>query len=110
MVHVSITGLRLRGLHHLPRFWWHALRAMAQARRAPGNLMAEARTIDGVHHTLSVWSDRATMRAYLVVGAHGRAMRAFPAIAVGRVVGFTAEQAPDWDAAHAIWLRDARDV
>ena len=52
-VYVSITGLRLSGRRHMLRFWWHAVRSMAQARRAPGNLRAETRTIEGVRRTLS---------------------------------------------------------
>ncbi len=102
-VHVSITGLSLKRPWHAPGFWLHAVAAMAQARRAPGCLSADARTVEGVHHTLSVWTDRAAMLAYLRVGAHARAMRLFPVIATGRTVGFTATQAPDWPQAVAIW-------
>ena len=103
MVYVSITGLRLKSVLHAPRFWWLAAGAMAQARSAPGNLRADARTINGVHHTLSVWSDEAAMRRYLGAGAHRRAMRAFRAMADGKTCGYLAESAPDWSEVHAIW-------
>jgi hypothetical protein len=103
--HVSITGLRLRRPWHAPVFWWHAIRAMAQARAAAGNLSAEARTIAGVHHTVSVWQNRASMLAYLRSGAHVQAMRRFPRIATGRVAGFAAPAAPDWAVVPAL-LRD----
>jgi hypothetical protein len=53
-VYVSITGLELRRLWHYPTFMFHAVRSMGQARSAPGNLGADARTIDGIHHTLSI--------------------------------------------------------
>jgi len=35
-------------------------------------------------------------------------MRAFPAIATGSVLGFTAERAPDWTDGYAILLRHPR--
>lgn len=94
--YVSITGLRLRHWSFAPLFWWHAFGAMAQARAAKGNLSADARQINGVHHTVSVWQDREMMLQYLRSGAHLRAMRIFPRIAKGSVAGFQASQAPAW--------------
>ena len=81
--YVSITGLRLKARRHMFRFWWHSIRSMAQARQAPGNVKAEARIVQGVHHTLSVWVDEQAMRAFLLSGAHRQAMRAFRAIGTG---------------------------
>lgn len=109
-VYVSITGLRLKNRGYMLRFWWHAIRSMVQARKAPGNLSAETRTIDGVHHTLSVWVDEQAMRTFLVSGAHLGAMKAFSAIATGRTLGFTADRQPDWETAHRRWLSQAREV
>lgn len=109
-VYVSITGLRLRASWHAPRFWWHAVRSMKQARLAPGNISAETRTINGVHHTVSVWRDRKSMLDYLRSGAHREAMRIFPGIATGKTFGFLADQAPDWNGVHVIWQNRGRDV
>lgn len=105
-VYVSITGLRLKGPWVAMRFWWHAIRSMTQAQAAPGNISASARMINGVNHTLSVWEDKAAMRRFMLSGPHGKAMRAFPAIATGSTFGFeTARDAvPDWDQVHALWL------
>lgn len=105
-VYVSITGLRLKGPFAALRFWWHAIRAMAQAQSAPGNIRATARTINGVKHTLSVWTDRAALRRFLYSGAHGEAIRAFPAVATGSTFGFgaPASAVPDWNDVHALWL------
>lgn len=105
MVYVSITGLRLKGPFSAARFWWHALRSMTQAQRAPGNLRAEARSIDGVQHTLTVWEDRAAMRRFMLSGAHKQAMRDFPTIATGSTFGFEAAEdaVPDWEQIHALW-------
>ena len=109
-VYVSITGLQVRRVWHIPSFWSHAMKAMMQARNAPGNISADARTINGVHHTLSIWTDKHAMRAYLTAGPHLEAMRLFPRIATGKVVGYIAPQAPEWSEVHAIWLERGRVV
>jgi hypothetical protein len=109
-VYVSITGLHVRRVWHVPSFWFHAVKSMAQARKATGNISASARTINGVHHTLSVWTDKSAMRVYLTGGPHLAAMRLFPRIATGKVVGYLATQAPDWSEVHAIWLERGREV
>lgn len=109
-VYVSITGLKVRRVWHVPAFWFHAMKAMVQARKAPGNISAQARTINGVHHTLTVWTDKDAMRAYLTAGPHLAAMRLFPKIATGKVVGYLAMQAPEWSEVHAIWLERGRVV
>lgn len=108
-VYVSITGLQVRRFWHVPTFWRHAIRSMAQARKAPGNISAQARTINGVHHTLSVWTDKAAMRTYLSTGAHLDAMRLFPKIATGKVIGYATTNIPDWSEVHAIWVAQGRD-
>lgn len=109
-VYVSITGLQLRSRRHFFRFWWHAIRSMAQARRAEGNIAADARLINGVHHTRTVWTDEASMRRYLTAGAHLQAMKAFGSIATGKTLGFYAEAAPDWSEVHSIWQSRGKPV
>lgn len=105
---ISITGLELRSALYAPRFWYHAIRSMQQAQAAPGNRSAEARSLNGVHHTLSVWQDEAAMRAYLTAGAHGRAMAAFRSMATGKTIGYAAETAPDWAEVPEIWRSRGR--
>ena len=102
-LYISITGLRLKRFWHAPVFWAHAIRSMAQARAAAGNISVDARTIEGVHHTLSSWTDRAAMRAFLTKGQHAKAMRVFPKIATGKTFGFTAAEIPDWAEVHRLW-------
>ena len=109
-MYISITGLKLKGPLSVPRFWWHALRSMAQAKAAPGNISADARLIDGVHHTLTVWTDRAAMLTYLRGGAHLKAMRVFHDIATGAVTGYEADTAPNWEDLPAIWRERGRWV
>ena len=107
-VYVSITGLALKSPWQAPRFWLHALRSMAQARRAPGNLSADARRIDGVHHTLTTWQSRADMLAFVHSRAHAKAVRAFPHIATGKTLGYMAAQAPDWHDVPQLWREKGR--
>ena len=109
-VYVSITGLKLKRLWHAPRFWLNAIASMAQAKSSNGCLMAEARTINGIHHTLSVWSSKDAMRAYLQAGAHLQAMRVFKSIATGKTLGFDAKHIPDWSEVHALWRDKGKEV
>jgi hypothetical protein len=109
MVYISITGLRLKRFYHAPVFWWYAVRSMVQAKAAPGNISADARTINGVHHTLTVWTDPAAMRRYLTSGAHMQAMGVFEAIATGKTLGYLADAQPPWDQVHEIWQTRGRD-
>jgi hypothetical protein len=109
-VYVSITGLRVRHFWQKPVFWRHAIAAMVQARAADGCLQAEARTINGIHHTRSVWRDRAAMLSYLQSGAHLNAMKVFNRIATGKTCGFETTDIPEWDQVHAIWLDRGRVV
>ena len=110
LIYISITGLRVRQLWHLPAFWRHAVASMDQACRADGCLTAEARRINGVHHTRSAWRDREAMLAYLGSGAHLNAMRSFRGIATGKTCGFHATDIPVWDEVPALWSANGRKV
>ncbi len=107
---VSITGLRVRRFWHVPMFWRHAVASMAQAQRSEGCLGASAKTINGVHHTRSIWRDREDMRAYLRQGAHHEAMKMFHRIATGKTLGFEATGVPDWQEVHRLWVTVGREV
>ncbi len=110
MVYVSITGLKLKHPLRWFQFWWHAIPSMIQAKKAHGNLRAEARNINGVHHTLTVWIEEAAMRDYVASGAHLKAMKAFKTIATGKTLGFASDTVPDWSDIHAIWLSRGKDT
>jgi hypothetical protein len=110
LVYISVTGLRLHSAWQAPRFWWHTLRSLRQARHAPGNLRVEAHVIAGTHHTMTVWTDVAAMRAFLASGAHLAAMRAFRTIGTGRTLGYTTPEPPPWEEALARWRRESREA
>ena len=108
-MYVSVTGLKVRSWMQVPLFWRHAIPSLQQAKRAPGNLFADVRKIDGVQHTLTVWDDRKAMRAYLSSGAHLRAIRAFRVIGSGRICGYETDRQPGWDEALEYWHQYARE-
>ncbi len=109
-VYVSITGLRVRRFWHVPTFWRHAVASMTQARQADGCLGAAAKTINGVHHTRSIWRDRQDMLAFLGTGAHLDAMKLFSRIATGKTLGLETADIPDWDEVHRLWKTQGREV
>jgi hypothetical protein len=109
-VYVSVTGFRLKAWWHLPLFWWFTLRSISQAREAEGNLRVEAGIVAGVYHTLTVWTDERSMRNFITRGAHFRAMKVYRSIGIGRTLGFTAAQAPDWNIAMQRWIAEAKEV
>lgn len=107
--HLSITGLRVKpGLLNRLRFTFHALRAYQQARRAPGNLHVSAGAMNGVQHTITAWTDRDAMLAYIRSGPHLRAMKAFHRIATGSTLGFTATRIPSLAEAHERWKKEGK--
>ena len=72
---VSVTRLRLRGNRFLPQFFWHAIFSARQARAAPGHLKLQLKREAGnVFWTLSLWESESAMRAYMIAGAHRKAM------------------------------------
>ena len=106
--HLSITGLRIKPGHlNRLRFAYHAQRSYRQLRRAHCNLHVTIGVMNDVHHTVTAWTDHAAMMAYVRSGAHQIAMRAFARNAIGRTAGFTTEQLPNLQEAHALWLQKA---
>jgi len=101
--YVSITGLTLRGVWHYPTFWYHAIPSFNQAQAAPGNIRTEARSVDGVQHTLTVWEDRKSMLRFLHTGPHLQAMKAFDSIATGKTYGYETDVIPSWTEALKLW-------
>jgi len=105
---VVVTGLRLRGWQHVPLFWWFALRSMHSPQRAPGLVSVDARTIEGIHCTVSVWRSGSAMAAFARGRPHAAAVRAFSRMAVGRVARVRMVGRPDWDEALALLCEHGR--
>ena len=75
-----------------------------------GSLRVDARTVHGVHHTLTVWTSKADMLAFLHSPVHRRAMMAFPSIATGRIFGYETDDMPTWPEARSLWQVHGRVV
>jgi hypothetical protein len=76
MAFISITRLRIRSWRYSPGFLWDAGRSARQAKSADGNLgVATLRDAGSVFWTRTVWTSEEAMRAFLLAGAHGAAMR-----------------------------------
>jgi len=69
----------------------------------------EARVVNGVYHTLTVWIDERAMRDFLTKGAHLHAMKFNHRLGMGRTLGFEAHQAQDWEAAMRRWIAEAKE-
>ncbi|MGR3435393.1 MAG: hypothetical protein ACU0CO_10975, partial [Shimia sp.] len=110
MPYVVITGARVTRRRDAPLFWWHAIRSMGQAHRDPACRQAEARSIGGVHHTITAWDDAEAARAYGRSGAHGRAGRVFHRIATGDVWAGHLDAVPGWPEARRLWEDEAKPV
>ncbi|MEO1021980.1 MAG: hypothetical protein AAFW89_05500 [Bacteroidota bacterium] len=83
---------------------------MNQAKSAAGNIRAEARTINDVHHTLSVWKSKDDMLVYLRTGAHAEAMKVFSRIATGKTMSMITDTPPDWSEVHQLWIEQGKDA
>lgn len=75
MTFISVTRLRLRAIRFLPGFAMHAIRTRNQVRQATG---FEAGALlpdhDWTFWTMTAWTDEASMRRYVMGGAHRSAM------------------------------------
>ena len=75
---VSLTRLRLRRLWFVPGFVRHALPSFRQAQAAPGFLDGSVlRDRRLTFWTMTAWDDMESMRAYMLSGAHQKAMPHF---------------------------------
>ncbi|EHR02144.1 hypothetical protein [Bradyrhizobium sp. WSM471] len=110
MVYVSMTGFRPKGVMQLPMFWWRTRSSFVQARRAPGNLLTAVRVIGGVYYTLTAWADPASMRRFVLAGAHLQATKSSSKLGTGWVFGYACDEIPDWDSVYELWKLHRREV
>ena len=111
MVYVSITGLRLKSPFHAPLFWLYAARAFPAAQFAPGCLRAETATINGVHHTWTVWENRKAAMEYVRGPHHKAALLIYARVAnpSSKTCGYETKTPPaSWKEARAIWEEKGR--
>ena len=66
--------------------------------------------VDGIYHTMTVWTDQDSMHRFVRSGAHLSAMRNFRSLGSGKTYGFWCDRPPDWQSAYSLWRQYAKDV
>lgn len=102
--YISVTGLRIKSIWTLPRFYYFAIQSTNQARRADGNISVDVRAINGVQHTITMWESRQKMLKFMMSGAHKKAMKISHLFDDLYSYGYESDTRPSWDEAHRKWL------
>jgi hypothetical protein len=109
---ISVTRLRVRSWLYIPAFLFTAFRISAQVRTAEGNLAAKVfRDARKVFWTCTCWDSEASMRAFMLDGPHGAAMRKLLEWCdEAALVHWTQDddELPSWAEAHRRMLREGR--
>lgn len=75
MVFVSLTRLRIRSVRFMPMFAIHAVRSQRQVSKAAGSLkVALLPDRSFTFWTMTAWDSEESMRAFMISGAHKKAM------------------------------------
>ena len=109
MMYVSVTGLKTNNLYASMKFWLLTIPAFRAAQKVDGILLCENKSRNGYQHTLTVCKTKAHMLAYVRSPKQMKAMRAFPSIAIGRLLSYESDAVPSWDEALLKWEREARN-
>ena len=109
-MYVSVTGLKTKGFVGWVRFWMLAIPAFRAAQKAEGCLICESKTVNGYHHTFTVWRDKTSMMNYRASPVHLKTMKVFSRIAYGKVYGYETSNIPTWNDALKGFNDYARDV
>jgi len=107
-VYVSITGLKIKTIWKALWFWRYAIPSKIQADQSPGLLFSDVKSINGINHTLTAWTDQKAMRSYIYSGIHLKAIKVFRKIATGKTFGYESTELPDWDEVHRLWLEKGK--
>lgn len=101
-MHISITGLKPKGILSYIKFWMLAIPTFRQAQTAAGNKHHSVKNIQGYQCTLTAWENKDAMLAFMRSGPHLKAMKAFHKIATGRTYGYESETIPSWEEAYKL--------
>ena len=112
MLVISVTRLRVRSWMFMPGFIFAARRIGRQAAEAEGCVAAKVlRDRKRAFWTLTCWDSEATMKAFMLEGAHGEAMRKLMHWCDEASVAHWAQEGsemPSWTEAHRRMLRHGR--
>ena len=108
-MHISITGLKPKGLWGFIRFWTLAIPSFGEAKSAKGNLFSAVKRINGYQCTLSAWESREMMLVFMKNGVHLKAMKAFKSIATVRTYGYESDSIPSWEEAYSLLISKGKN-
>ncbi len=100
-MHISITGLKPKGLFGFFKFWSLAIPSFQEAKKAEGILFCEVKNMYGNQCTITAWESRDHMLQFMRSGIHLKAMKAFNKIATGKSYGYESDEIPTWEQAYA---------
>ena len=98
-MHISITGLKPKGIIGCLKFWLYAIPSFKKASHSEGILFCEVKNIKGVHCTLTAWQTIDHMKTFVRSGVHLKAMKQFHTIATGKTYGYESDTIPNWQEA-----------
>ena len=101
-MHISITGLKPKGIYGFIKFWTLAIPSFGEAKSAKGNLYSAVKKMNGYQCTLTAWESREAMLVFMKNGVHLKAMKSFHSIATGRTYGYEANIIPSWEEAYEL--------
>jgi hypothetical protein len=101
-MHISITGLKPKGIIGFIKFWTLAIPSFGEAKSAKGNLYSSVKKINGYQCTLTAWESREAMLVFMKNGVHLKAMKSFHSIATGRTYGYASDSIPSWEEAYEL--------
>jgi hypothetical protein len=111
-MYVAVTRLHLRSLRYVVPFVVATLRSARQAKRSAGHVASDLlRDAHSAFWTRSVWTDEASMRGFMMSGAHRQAMpRLLDWCNEAALVHWeqAGQQPPAWDEAHHRLLAQGR--
>lgn len=107
-MHISITGLKSKGIFGFFLFWRYAIPSLRKAQTADGNLFCEVKRIDGFQCTLTAWEDKESMRSFMRSGVHLKAIKSFRKIATGKTYGYESETVPGWTEAFELLQKNGK--
>ena len=74
-----------------------AIPAFRAAQKAESCLICETKTLNGYHHTFTIWKDKKLMMKYRASPVHLKTMKVFSQIAHHKVYGYEANNIPTWN-------------
>lgn len=101
---ICITGLKIKSIWVILRFYAFSIPCVVQAKKTPGNLICKTTKVNGVYHTMTVWKNKTSMKKFSRTGIHKKAMKAFSTISKeAGAISYESNTIPTWKEALQLW-------